>query len=192
MKISNNKNFFYVDVDAELVIRNLIFFVLFCIIIGTSINYFLWPMIEAYKEQHLEEKKIQVVFLQVQKEFNKNLELLKKTKSSNQKFLDVMAYEFGISRLKNGLSKYFKDVTVVKKSTQEDLQNQFEKDVYFVRGEIQDMQVLNNFFTDLQNAPMSIKVLLPITIKKSSNTDKLILEFYIDVEKSNYHSELEA
>ncbi|PAF44683.1 hypothetical protein [Helicobacter sp. 11S02596-1] len=186
MKTNNQKNFFYIDVDADLVIRNLIFFVVFCVAIGMFMNYFLWPKVEAYKQQYLEEKKIRVVFLQVQKEFENNRESLKKTKNANQKFLDVMAYGFDMTKLTNNLNKHFKDIEVVKKSTQEDAQNQLRTDVYFVRGTMENTQEMNDFFTDLQKAPMSIKVLLPVVIKKSHNSPQLVLEFYIDVEKSNY------
>ncbi|PAF41143.1 hypothetical protein [Helicobacter sp. 11S03491-1] len=186
MKIKNSKNLFYINVDPELVIRNMIFFVIFCLAVGISINYFLWPMIGMYKLQYIEEKKIKTVFLQVQKDFNSTQALLKNTKNANQKILDIMSYQSSMPGLKDNLKKYFKNVEIIKKSSQDDVQNQMITDVYFVRGEIQSVQTMNNFFTELKDTPMSIKILLPVIVKKANDVDKLILEFYMNVEKSSY------
>ncbi|PAF50510.1 hypothetical protein [Helicobacter sp. 13S00477-4] len=184
------KNIFYLDIDAELVIRNMIFLVLFCIIVGMSVNYFLWPMIEAYQEQHIEEKKVRVVFLQVQKDFNLAQESLRNTKNTNKKPLNVMSYDLDRGRLRNGLDRYFSNVEIVKKDTEDNEETQFKTDIYYVSADVQNIEVLNRFFDELKIAPMSMKILLPIVIEKMPDSDRLIVKFYINIKKSNFKSQV--
>lgn len=186
MKIKGSKDFFYIEVDTELVVRNMIFFVLFCIITGAGVNYLLWPSINKYKMQYIEEKKMKIIFTQVKKDFDSEQAKLRNTKNTNQKFLDIMSYSFAQNRLENLLSKYFQNVEITKKSSITDDKRQVTIDEYSIKGEIPDTKTMNNFFADIKNAPMSIKVLLPIMIKKSNSSNGLVFEFLINVEKSNY------
>ncbi|MDO7252311.1 hypothetical protein [Helicobacter cappadocius] len=194
MKSNNKKikrrDFFYIEVDADLVIRNMIFFVVFCILIGMSMNYALWPMIVAYKEQHIDEKKAKIVFNQVEKDLNTAQASLKKTKTKNQKFLDAMNYSSSTDKLSKFLEKYFKNMEIIKKSSENDSEKQLKKEIYFISGEITDVQTMNRLLGDFKNTPMSIEILLPVVIRKAEEKNKLILEFYISIEKSTYIPEI--
>ncbi|PAF47853.1 hypothetical protein BKH46_03215 [Helicobacter sp. 12S02634-8] len=190
MSTQGNKNFFYIDVEPELVIRNLIFFVIFCLLVSVFINYCLWPVIEEYKQQHIEEKKIKIVFLKAKSDFESHFNALKKTKTLNQKSLNIMSSALDGTQLKHDLDQYFTQVNIVKQLFQADNGESFSIDTYFVRGEIKDIVMMNRFFSELQNAPASIKVLLPIIVKKSDTSSSLVVEFYVNIQKSNYHPQI--
>lgn len=190
MKKNKSTNFFYINVDTELVVRNMIFFVFFVLFSGIFIDNFLFPVVEQYKNQTLEEKKEKIVLAQVQKDFEAAQSVLIRTKKANDRILDTMSHDFSRDRFKNGLSKYFSNVKVDKKSSQKSLENQIQDDVYFVQGETRDLENLNKFLTDLEMASVSVKILLPIIVKKSVNSNMLVLEFYLNVEKSNYKPEV--
>ncbi|PAF53386.1 hypothetical protein BKH42_06085 [Helicobacter sp. 13S00482-2] len=184
------RDFFYIEIDAELVIRNMIFFLVFCILIGVSMNYALWPMIIAYKQQHIDEKKAKIIFNQVEKDLNTAQASLKKTKTINQHFLDAINYPSTSDKLAKFLGKYFKNIEVIKKSSENNLEKQIKKEVYFVSGEVTDIQTMNTLLGELKNTPMSVEILLPVVIRKAQKDDKLILEFYINIEKSTYKPEI--
>lgn len=190
MKKNKSTNFFYINVDTELVVRNMVFFVFFVLLLGIFIDNFLFPVVEQYKNQILEEKKEKIVLAQVQKDFEVAQSILIRTKKANDRILNTMSHDFSRDRFKNSLSKYFSNVKVDKKSSQKSLENQIQDDVYFVQGESRDLENLNKFFTDLEMASVSVKILLPIIVTKSVNSDKLVLEFYLNVEKSNYKPEV--
>lgn len=190
MKKNKSTNFFYINVDTELVVRNMVFFVFFVLLLGIFIDNFLFPVVEQYKNQILEEKKEKIVLAQVQKDFEVAQSILIRTKKANDRILNTMSHDFSRDRFKNSLSKYFSNVRVDKKSSQKSLENQIQDDVYFVQGESRDLENLNKFFTDLEMASVSVKILLPIIVTKSVNSDKLVLEFYLNVEKSNYKPEV--
>lgn len=190
IKKTRRRDFFYIEVDAELVIRNMIFFVVFCVLVGVSLNYALWPMIVAYKEQHIDEKKAKIVFNQVEKDLNSAQASLKKTKTSDQPFLDAMNYSSNAANLSDLLGKYFKKIEVIKKSSEVDQEKQLKKDIYFVSGEITDVQTMNRLSGEMKNMPMSAEILLPVIIRKTDQDKKLVLDFYISVVKSMYKAEI--
>lgn len=190
IKKTRRRDFFYIEVDAELVIRNMIFFVVFCILIGVSLNYALWPMIVSYKEQYIDEKKAKIVFNQVEKDLNSAQASLKKAKTSNQTFLDALNYPSSGGKLSDLLGKYFKKIEVIKKSNEIDAEKQLKKEVYFVSGEITDIQTMNRLLGEMKNMPMSVEILLPVIIRKTDKDKKLILDFYISVVTSMYKPEI--
>lgn len=190
IKKTRRRDFFYIEVDAELVIRNMIFFAVFCVLVGVSLNYALWPMIVAYKEQHIDEKKAKIVFNQVEKDLNSAQASLKKTKTSDQPFLDAMNYSSNAANLSDLLGKYFKKIEVIKKSSEVDQEKQLKKDIYFVSGEITDVQTMNRLLGEMKNMPMSAEILLPVIIRKTDQDKKLVLDFYISVVKSMYKAEI--
>lgn len=190
IKKTRRRDFFYVEVDAELVIRNMIFFIVFCILVGVSLNYALWPTIVAYKEQHIDEKKAKIVFNQVEKDLNAAQASLKKTKTSNQAFLDALNYSSSAGKLSDLLGKYFKKIEVIKKSSEIDPEKELKKEVYFVSGEITDIQTMNRLLGEMKNMPMSVEILLPVIIRKTDQDKKLILDFYISVVKTTYKPEI--
>lgn len=189
-KKTGKRDFFYVDVDADLVIRNMIFFVVFCILVGASLNYVLWPMIITYKEQHIDEKKAKIVFSQVEKDLNTAQASLKKAKTSNQEFLDAMNYSVNAAKISDLLGKYFKKIEVSKKSSEIDREKQLKKEVYYVSGEITDIKTMNDLLGDMKSMPMSAEILLPVIIRKTDDDKKLVLDFYISVVRTLYKPEI--
>lgn len=190
MKKNKSTNFFYINIDTDLVVRNMVFFVLFVLFLGVSIDSFLFPVIERYKSQTLDERKEKIVLTQVQKDFEAAQSALIRTKKANDKILSTLSFNFSKDRFKDALSKYFSNIEINKKSSGENIEKQVQDDVYFVRAEAKNLENLDKFFADLEKAQASIKILLPITIKKSAHSSRLILEFYLNVEKSNYKPQI--
>lgn len=190
MKKNKSTNFFYINIDTDLVVRNMVFFVFFVLFLGISIDSFLFPVIERYKSQTLDERKEKIVLAQVQKDFEAAQSALIRTKKANDEILSTMSYNFSQDRFKDTLSKYFSHIEVNKNSSSKDIEKQVQDDIYFLRAEAKNLDNLNKFFADLQKAQASIKILLPITIKKSAQSNGLIVELYLNVEKSSYKPQI--
>lgn len=190
MKKNKSTNFFYINIDTDLVVRNMVFFVFFVFLLSISIDSFLFPVIERYKSQTLDERKEKIVLAQVQKDFEAAQSTLIRTKKANDEILSTMSYNFSQDKFKAALSKYFSHIEVNKSSSSKDIEKQVQDDIYFLRAEAKNLDNLNKFFADLQKAQASLKILLPINIKTSDHSNGLIVEFYLNVEKSSYKPQI--
>ena len=72
-------------VNADLIIRNMIFCVLYVCAILIVFSYILWPMILGFKSQYINERKEKIIYTEIKKDYDDNVKALNNLKKKIEK-----------------------------------------------------------------------------------------------------------
>ncbi|MCE3038850.1 hypothetical protein [Helicobacter anatolicus] len=156
----------FVNLDSELVVKNLLFSFIFVCLVAMGINYLLLPMIKEYKITISEENKNRAVLNIVNNRFNSVQGAYSLFINQNKKLLDTLHYQIEVENIKNFLSHFFMEAKVVQKQSILDEEAGLLKTDFEIKVIAKDLQSIQNFFDATKDAPMNLRVIVPFVIKK--------------------------
>ncbi|WP_104697510.1 MULTISPECIES: hypothetical protein [unclassified Helicobacter] len=160
------KRKWYVDLDPELVIKNLLFFSLYCLILIFSFNYFILPSIKDYKLAILDEKKQKLVYNTVLSNFNKTQGGFSLLKQRNEKFLETLEVSVTSQKIHDFLLEFFEDVVITGHQSKENQEKNFLETDFEIQAKAKDLQAIQIFFNALKDSPINLRVSIPFVIQK--------------------------
>ena len=174
----------YMDLDSDLVIKNLIFTTLFITMIVCIFNYIMLPYIRDYKITFNENNKQKVIYQTIQKRFNSTQGQFVLTERQNKKQLDMLKADITTQNLQQFLEKYFKKVVIKNQTNEKNLEKQLISTKFQVEVIAKDLKSLQNFFAALKEYDVDLKILIPFMIKKQD--DGLFISFGLENQKTFY------
>lgn len=159
----------YMDLDPDLVIKNLLFFSLYCLILIVSFNYFILPSIKDYKLAILDEKKQKLVYDTVLSNFNKTQGSFSLLKQKNEKYLNTLEIDITSQKIYDFLLTFFEDVVIANQQSREIQEKNFLETDFDVQAKAKDLQTIQIFFNALKDSPMNLRVSIPFVIQKQEN-----------------------
>ncbi len=174
----------YMDLDPEIVIKNLLFFFSYCLILVLLVNYLILPSIKEYKLAVMEEKKQKIVYNAILKNFNTAQGNLSLMKQKNKQALETLQKDVTSESIKAFLEKYFLEVVIKNQQSREIAQKHFLETNFEVEAKAKDLGAIQVFFGALEQAPMNLKISIPFVIQKQNKG--LFVAFVLKHKKNTY------
>ncbi|MDU7693173.1 MAG: hypothetical protein E7K04_02885 [Helicobacter sp.] len=168
--------------DVDILIKNLIFFIIFCFLIILALNFYILDAIKKYKTNYFNNKN-QTIALNVVKDQLNGLQgdftlLLNKNRSD----LESIKIDPTPKDLNKILQNFFYDISISSISQSKD--HDFIKSEFAIKARAKDLVSINKFFTFLKNPPINLRVSTPFLLKKQDGA--FIVEFNLKNQKTIY------
>lgn len=178
------KRKWYEDLDPELVIKNLLFFSFYCLLLILFFNYLIIPYIRDYKIAIIEENKQKVVYNAVLKNFNLAQGGFSLLKQKNDKFLKTLEVDVTSQKIQDFLLNFFDEVTIINQKSKENVERNFIEIDFEVQAKSKDLHAIQAFFNALKDSPMNLRVNIPFVIQKQ--TEGFFVSFHLKNKKNTY------
>lgn len=176
-------------VDTDLVIRNLIYSVLYASMILAFFSYLLWPLILKFKSQYVQERREKIIYTEIKKNYDASVQRLGDfvinnspsfTKLNNQKAFDEM----------QALVKEYLQVKSLKRiaeSTQED--DQTRSVTYAFVAETKQVEKIWQLMDRLTSLQASAVIKPPVRIQRASmRSSTYEIAFSLELRYSTYQT----
>lgn len=176
-------------VDTDLVIRNLIYSVLYASMILAFFSYLLWPLILKFKSQYVQERREKIIYTEIKKNYDVSVQRLGDfvinnspsfTKLNNQKAFDEM----------QALVKEYLQVKSLKRiaeSTQED--DQTRSVTYAFVAETKQVEKIWQLMDRLTSLQASAVIKPPVRIQRASmRSSTYEVAFSLELRYSTYQT----
>ena len=176
-------------VDTDLVIRNLIYSVLYASMILAFFSYLLWPLILKFKSQYVQERREKIIYTEIKKNYDASVQRLRDfvinnspsfTKLNNQKAFDEM----------QALVKEYLQVKSLKRiaeSTQED--DQTRSVTYAFVAETKQVEKIWQLMDRLTSLQASAVIKPPVRIQRASmRSSTYEIAFSLELRYSTYQT----
>lgn len=174
----------YMDLDSELVIKNLIFFCFYALMLIAFVNYLILPAIKKYKLAVMEEKKQKIVYDTVVKNFNAMQGSFSLLDQKNKTTLTALSANVTSDRIKGLLGEYFEDIEVKVSRSREVVDKNFIETEFEVQARAKDLRAVQAFFSALRDASMNLRLSIPFVIQKQGNG--LFVAFKLKNKRNTY------
>lgn len=174
----------YLEMDSELVIKNLIFSFFFVFMIVLIFNYIMIPRIRDYKIAFNNADKQQIVHQTVQRNFNLAQGGFSVLARDNKAQLNTLKVDITTASLQDFLSKFFEKINIKSQQSKKDEKTQFIKTVFEVEVISKDLKSLQAFFASLKDSPIDLEISIPFLIRKQENG--LFVSFQLINKKTLY------
>lgn len=174
----------YLEMDSELVIKNLIFSFFFVFMIVLIFNYIMIPRIRDYKIAFNNADKQQIVHQTVQRNFNLAQGGFSVLARDNKAQLNTLKVDITTASLQDFLSKFFEKINIKSQQSKKDEKTQFIKTVFEVEVLSKDLKSLQAFFASLKDSPIDLEISIPFLIRKQENG--LFVSFQLINKKTLY------
>ena len=174
----------YLEIDSELVIKNLIFSFFFVFMIVLIFNYIMIPLIRDYKIAFNNADKQQIVHQTVQRNFNLAQGAFSVLARDNKAQLNTLKVDITTASLQEFLSKFFEKINIKSQQSKKDEKTQFIKTTFEVEVISKDLKSLQAFFASLKDSPIDLEISIPFLIRKQENG--LFVSFQLISKKTLY------
>lgn len=174
----------YLEIDSELVIKNLIFSFFFVFMIVLIFNYIMIPRIRDYKIAFNNADKQQIVHQTVQRNFNLAQGAFSVLARDNKAQLNTLKVDITAASLQDFLSKFFEKINIKSQQSKKDEKTQFIKTTFEVEVISKDLKSLQAFFASLKDSPIDLEISIPFLIRKQENG--LFVSFQLISKKTLY------
>lgn len=174
----------YLEIDSELVIKNLIFSFFFVFMIVLIFNYIMIPRIRDYKIAFNNADKQQIVHQTVQRNFNLAQGAFSVLARDNKAQLNTLKVDITAASLQEFLSKFFEKINIKSQQSKKDEKTQFIKTTFEVEVISKDLKSLQAFFASLKDSPIDLEISIPFLIRKQENG--LFVSFQLISKKTLY------
>lgn len=174
----------YLEMDSELVIKNLIFSFFFVFMIVLIFNYIMIPRIRDYKIAFNNADKQQIVHQTVQRNFNLAQGAFSVLARDNKAQLNTLKVDITAASLQEFLSKFFEKINIKSQQSKKDEKTQFIKTTFEVEVISKDLKSLQAFFASLKDSPIDLEISIPFLIRKQENG--LFVSFQLISKKTLY------
>ncbi len=174
----------YLEMDSELVIKNLIFSFLFVFMIVLIFNYIMIPRIRDYKIAFNDADKQQIIHQTIQRNFNLAQGAFSVLARDNKTQLNTLKVDITTASLQDFLSKFFEKINIKSQQSKKDEKTQFIKTTFEVEVISKDLKSLQAFFASLKDSPIDLEISIPFMIKKQENG--LFVSFQLINKKTLY------
>ncbi len=174
----------YLEMDSELVIKNLIFSFFFVFMIVLIFNYIMIPRIRDYKIAFNDADKQQIIHQTVQRKFNSAQGGFSVLARDNKAQLNTLKVDITTASLQEFLSKFFEKINIKSQQSKKDEKTQFIKTVFEVEVLSKDLKSLQAFFASLKDSPIDLEISIPFLIRKQENG--LFVSFQLISKKTLY------
>lgn len=174
----------YLEIDSELVIKNLIFSFFFVFMIVLIFNYIMIPRIRDYKIAFNNADKQQIVHQTVQRNFNLAQGAFSVLARDNKAQLNTLKVDITAASLQEFLSKFFEKINIKSQQSKKDEKTQFVKTTFEVEVLSKDLKSLQAFFASLKDSPIDLEISIPFLIRKQENG--LFVSFQLKNKKTLY------
>ena len=174
----------YLEMDSELVIKNLIFSFFFVFMIVLIFNYIMIPRIRDYKIAFNNADKQQIVHQTVQRNFNLAQGGFSVLARDNKAQLNTLKVDITTASLQEFLSKFFEKINIKSQQSKKDEKTQFIKTTFEVEVISKDLKSLQAFFASLKDSPIDLEISIPFLIRKQENG--LFVSFQLISKKTLY------
>ncbi|CBG39510.1 hypothetical protein [Helicobacter mustelae] len=170
------------NLDSELVIKNMLFCLLFLCLVGMGVSYLLFPMIKKYKFTAEKQSRNHVVLEVTTKKFNDVQGAYMLFSRENKRLLDSLHREISTKDLKDFLERFFSQVSISKGEERSDEKTGFYEREFRAEVVAKNLQAIRDFFDGVKNASMNLRVLVPFVIK--TKEDQLSVRFIIQSKRT--------
>ena len=174
----------YMDLDSELVIKNLIFFCFYALMLIIFVNYLILPAIKKYKLAVMEEKKQKIVYDTVVKNFNAMQGSFSLLEQRNKTILATLNTNVTSDRIRGLLGEYFEDIEVKVSRSREVVDKNFIETEFEVQARAKDLRAVQAFFNALRDVSMNLRLTIPFVIQKQGNG--LFVAFRLKNKRNTY------
>lgn len=174
----------YLEMDSELVIKNLIFSFFFVFMIVLIFNYIMIPRIRDYKIAFNNADKQQIVHQTVQRNFNLAQGGFSVLARDNKAQLNTLKVDITTASLQDFLGNFFEKINIKSQQSKKDEKTQFIKTVFEVEVLSKDLKSLQAFFASLKDSPIDLEISIPFLIRKQENG--LFVSFQLINKKTLY------
>lgn len=174
----------YLEMDSELVIKNLIFSFFFVFMIVLIFNYIMIPRIRDYKIAFNNADKQQIIHQTVQRNFNLAQGGFSVLARDNKAQLNTLKVDITTASLQEFLSKFFEKINIKSQQSKKDEKTQFVKTTFEVEVISKDLKSLQAFFASLKDSPIDLEISIPFLIRKQENG--LFVSFQLKNKKTLY------
>lgn len=174
----------YLEIDSELVIKNLIFSFFFVFMIVLIFNYIMIPRIRDYKIAFNNADKQQIVHQTVQRNFNLAQGAFSVLARDNKAQLNTLKVDITAASLQEFLGKFFEKINIKSQQSKKDEKTQFIKTTFEVEVISKDLKSLQAFFASLKDSPIDLEISIPFLIRKQENG--LFVSFQLISKKTLY------
>lgn len=174
----------YSEMNAELVIKNLIFSFFYVLVIVVVANYIMLPCIKDYKITLNDVDKQKIIHQAMRNKFNTTQGDLTILMKDNKTQLNVLREGVSATELKKFLDQYFDKVHIKTQESKKDDQNQFIQTVFEVEVIAKNLQALQTFFAVMKDSPVGLEISIPFMIHKQDNG--LLVSFKLANKKTSY------
>ena len=173
--------------NTDLILRNLIFVVLYFASILIFFNYLLWPMITKFKTQLVIEKKQKLLHGEALRNYEMAKDRLSSFIKENNNALEKLNNANGEEILKKLATSSIFVKKITRLESKLDSENYINEVSYEIEARVDDLKKLWDLFLDFEKSNASIVFNLPIKINKLK-ADSRIFEvvFRASIAKSTY------
>lgn len=165
--------------------KNIIMLIIYSAVIVVYIHYYLMPIVNAHKENIINykranniENKISINKSEIENKLKEKLEQTRITYKELRKNIEI-------KEIQEYIKKYISNVNI-KEIGKQIIPEQIEITTLKITGELKKSIDIIDLVNNINNVKNSIRVSLPIDIKKDSN--KIKVDFIIDIYRSTYKS----
>lgn len=174
-------------VDTDLVIRNLIFCVLYISVILGFFNYLLWPTIIAFKSQYILERKEKIIYNEIKKGYDSSAQRLQDFITNNRPIFAKLGNQNALEEVKSLIASYLtiKSIKQVQSSTQED--NQTINTTYAFTTQTKNVANMWQLMEKLSTLNASVVINPPVQINRASlQADVYDISFSLEIVYNTY------
>ncbi len=174
-------------VNADLIIRNMIFCVLYVCAILIVFSYILWPMILGFKSQYINERKEKIIYTEIKKDYDVSIQRLLDFINNNKGVFDKLNNKSSFDEAQTIIAQYLtiKDVKKTKESSNKN--EQTTSFFYTFSAQTQHIENVWQLMNKIDTTNTSIVINPPIKIQRESmQSDIYDVTFSLEIKQNNY------
>lgn len=174
-------------VNADLIIRNMIFCVLYVCAILIVFSYILLPMILGFKSQYINERKEKIIYTEIKKDYDVSIQRLLDFINNNKGVFDKLNNKSSFDEAQTIIAQYLtiKDVKKTKESSNKN--EQTTSFFYTFSAQTQHIENVWQLMNKIDTTNTSIVINPPIKIQRESmQSDIYDVTFSLEIKQNNY------
>lgn len=163
--------------------KNIIFFIIYIIIILFCLAFYFIPIMQNHKAQTLDYKRMQNLDDAINKNINKLQQDMDSTIKDNTNIYQNMRNKIDITKLEEYIKKYLNNITIKDNGIIESNNNTLIQNIS-IQGYTKHTKDIVNFISNIKDLNNSIRIGFPINIIKQK--DNLKVDLIIQIYYSNH------
>lgn len=176
-------------VDTDLVIRNLIFCVLYISVILGFFNYLLWPTIIAFKSQYILERKEKIIYTEIKKGYDNSTKRLQDFITNNRDSFSKLDNQNALEEIESLIAKYLDIKSVKKLSHTTQANDHTQSTTYAFTTQTKNVANMWQLMEKLFTLHASVVINPPVQINRASlQAEVYDISFSLEVMSNTYQT----
>lgn len=174
-------------VDTDLVIRNLIFCILYVSVILGFFNYLLWPTIIAFKSQYILERREKIIYTEIKKGYDNATKRLQDFITNNRDSFSKLDNQNALQEIENLIAKYLDIKSVKQLSHTTQANDHTQSTTYVFTTQTKNVANMWRLMEQLSTLHTSVVINPPVQINRANlQTEVYDISFSLEILNNTY------